>query len=255
MRHRCLAGLAAAAAVLTLTTTAFGSSGDTSERESRSGLVFRYYSGSGWQFQPLLSFEHLNNLVSAGQARAAQRLVEALLARGRRQGTALYWHYDFPYGGPAPWSSGFVQAIAAQSLARASRLLGRPALLRPAGAALRGLRQGLLLRVGGGLWIREYGFTRQVILNSQLQSLLALRVYARLVATPQAARLVQSLYRATLRLLPRFDLGCHSLYQLGGPVADRHYQDYQVALLQRLAGQYPAEPLFWRLYLRWRRCA
>jgi D-glucuronyl C5-epimerase-like protein/flagellar hook capping protein FlgD/PASTA domain-containing protein len=230
--------------------------GATADRQSFSGLVFRYYPGSGWQFHPLLSFEHLNNLVSAGQAPAAQRLVEALLARGHRQGAALYWRYDFSYqGGPVPWSSGFVQAVAAQSLARASRLLGRPALLRPAGAALLGLRQGLLLHVGGGLWIREYGFTQQVILNSQLQSLLSLHSYASLVATPQAARLVQSLYRATVRLLPRFDLGCHSLYQLGGPVASHHYQDYHVALLKRLAGEYPDEPLFRRLYLRWRRCA
>jgi hypothetical protein len=230
--------------------------GTTSDRQSASGLVFRYYPGSGWQFQPLLSFEHLNNLVSAGQTLAVQRLVAALLARGQRQGAALYWRYDFPYqGGPVPWSSGFVQAVAAQSLARAGKLLGRPALLRPARGALRGLRQGLLLHVGGGLWIREYGFTRQVILNSQLQSLLSLGSYARLVATPQTDRLVQSLYRATVRLLPRFDLGCHSLYQLGGPVANHHYQDYHVALLKRLVGQYPEEPLFRRLYLRWRRCA
>lgn len=229
--------------------------GAPSDRLSRSGLVFRYYAGSGWQFQPLLSFEHLNNLVTAHQSSAAQRLVAALLARGERQGAALYWRYDFPFGGPVPWTSGFVQAIAAQALARTSQLLERPALLRPAGAALRGLRRGLLLHVGGGLWIREYGFTRQVILNSQLQSLLSLGSYARLVAAPPAARLVQSLYRATVRLLPRFDLGCHSLYQLGGPVADSHYQDYHVDLLERLAGRYPEQPLFRRLYLRWRRCA
>jgi hypothetical protein len=183
-------------------------------------------------------------------------LVDALLARSQPEGTALYWHYDFHYhGGSAPWRSGFAQAIASQSLARASRLLGRSTLLEPARAALRGLRHGLVLHIGGGLWIREYGFTRQVILNSQLQSLLSLHSYAGLVATPEAARLVQSLYRATVRLLPRFDLGCHSLYQLGGPVADRHYQDYHVALLGQLAGVYPREPVFRRLFLRWRNCA
>jgi hypothetical protein len=230
--------------------------GASADRQSASGLVFRYYPGAGWQFQPLLSFEHLNTLVTAGQARAAQRLVDALLARGERQAAALYWRYDFPFaGGPVPWSSGFVQAIAAQALARASRLLEQPALLRPAGAALVGLRHGLLLRVGGGLWIREYGYTQQVILNSQLQSLVSLGAYARLVDTRDAVRLVQSLYRATVRLLPRFDLGCHSLYQLGGPVADHHYQDYHVALLKRLTSRYPEEPVFRRLYLRWRPCA
>jgi hypothetical protein len=226
------------------------------DRQSRSGLVFRYYPGSGWRFQPLLSFAHLNALVSAGQAAPTRRLVNALLARSHRQGAALNWHYDFPYnGGSAPWRSGFAQAIASQSLARASRLLRRSTLLRPARAALLGLRQGLLLHIGGGLWIREYGFTHQVILNSQLQSLLSLDSYARLVATPGARRVVQSVYRATVRLLPRFDLGCHSLYQLGGPVADRHYQDYHVDLVGQLAGRYPREPLFRRLYRRWRKCA
>lgn len=226
------------------------------DRVSPSGLVFRYYPGSGWQFQPLLSFSHLGALVRAGHAPASQRLVQALLARGERQGNALFWSYDFPYaGGSAPWRSGFVQAVAAQHLAEASRLLRRPALLRPARAALRGLREGLLLHVRGGLWIREYSFTRQVILNSQLQSLLSLHSYSRLAATPETTRLVASLYRATVRLLPRFDLGCHSLYQLGGAVADQHYQDYHVTLLRQLAGQYPEEPLFRRLARRWRDCA
>jgi uncharacterized delta-60 repeat protein len=229
--------------------------GGVPQRVSPSGLVFRYYPGSGWQFHPLLSFTHLNNLVLAGRVGAVQRLVKALLARGHRHGAALYWNFDFPYGGPAPWTSGFTQAVAAQALARAGRLLGQPALLRPARAALLDLRRGLLLHVGGGLWIREYGFNQDVILNSQLQSLLSLRNYAHLTASSLAARLVRSLYRATVRLLPRFDLGCHSLYQLGGPVADQHYQDYQVTLLKRLAGLYPAEPIFRRLYLRWRPCA
>lgn len=236
--------------------SATASTGSTPDRVSPSGLVFRYYAGSGWRFQPLLSFAHLNNLVNTGKAPAAERLVDALLARGQWQDTALYWRYDFPYqDGSAPWRSGFVQAIAAHSLARASHFLMRPDLSRAAGAALRGLRRGLLLSVGGGLWIREYGFTRQVILNSQLQSLLSLHFYARLVATPEARRLVQSLFRATVQLLPRFDLGCHSLYQLNGRPADEHYQDYHVLLLGQLAHAYPGEPLFRRLHDRWRACA
>src|SRR5262249_31973292 len=147
--------------------------------QTRSGLVFHHYSGAGWRFQPLLSFAHLNSVVSAGRAPAAERLVEALLARSQRQGTALYWRYDFFFdGGSTRWRSGFTQAVASQSLARASQLLSRPDLLGQARAALRGLEQGLVLHIGGGLWIREYGFTRQVILNSQLQSLISLHSYA-----------------------------------------------------------------------------
>ena len=219
------------------------------------GLVFRYYAGAGWQFQPLLSFAHLNQLLWSGPSPAAERLLGALLSRSRRQGDALYWDYHFAYGGPPSWTSGFVQAIAAEALAWASHVLEKPSLLTPARAAFNGLRQTLLLPVDGGLWIREYGFTGQVILNSQLQSLLSLESYARVVATPEAKRLVGNLYRTTLRLLPRFDLGCHSLYQLGGPVADHHYQDYQVALLRSLAAEHPFQPIWQRTYARWRRCA
>jgi uncharacterized repeat protein (TIGR02543 family) len=224
-------------------------------RADSDGLVFRYYAAAGWQFQPLLSFAYLNQLLSSGPSPAAERLLSALLSRARHQGDALYWDYRFAYGGPRSWTSGFVQAIAAQALARASQVLEKPSLLTPAGAAFAGLRETLLLHVGGGLWIREYGFTRQVILNSQLQSLLSLESYARVAATPEAEHLVGSLYRTTLRLLPRFDLGCHSLYQLGGPVADHHYQDYHFALLRRLAAEHPLQPIWHRTYARWRRCA
>ncbi len=225
-------------------------------RENRAGLVFRYYPGSGWQFQPLLSFAHLRYIVSYGKAPAARRLVTELLARGEWRKGALYWRYDFPFDGHAAhWRSGFVQAEAAEALLHTSWLLNRPALLAPARAALRGLRHGLLLHVGGGLWIREYGFDRQVILNSQLATLLLLNHLARELHTPDVIGLEQGLLRATVRLLPRFDLGCHSRYQLDGPAADRHYQDYHVGLLFRLSRAYPAEPLFRRLYLRWRDCA
>ena len=225
-------------------------------RENRAGLVFRYYPDSGWQFQPLLSFAHLRYIVSYGKRPAARRLVAELLARGEWRKGALYWSYGFPFDGhPAPWRSGFAQAEAAEALLHTSWLLKQRALLGPARAALRGLRHGLLLQKGGGLWIREYGFDRQVILNSQLASLLLLHNLARELHTPDVRRLEQGLLRATVRLLPRFDLGCHSRYQLNGPAADRHYQDYHVGLLSRLVREYPAETLFRRLYLRWRTCA
>src|SRR5882724_8536569 len=100
------------------------------------GLVFRYYAGSGYRFQPLLSFANLNIAVSAHDAPAARRLATALLARAVRRGGALYWEYDFSFGGgPARWTSGFTQAIAAQALARAGVLLRDRALGRAGEAA------------------------------------------------------------------------------------------------------------------------
>ena len=106
------------------------------------GLVFRYYGGAGYQFQPLLSFAALNQLVLEQRCGAARRLASALLARAVRSGDAVYWEYDFPFqGGPVPWRSGFAQAVAAQALARAGVMLRDPALTAAAAASFRGLRR------------------------------------------------------------------------------------------------------------------
>jgi PKD repeat protein len=218
------------------------------------GLVFRSYVGAGYQFQPLLSFAELNRQVLARRCGAARRLASALLARAVRSGGAVYWDYDFSYeGGPVPWRSGFAQAVAAQALARAGAMLGDPALSAVAAASFRGLRQTLLMGLAGGFWVREYGFTDQVILNAQLQSIISLDSYAALAESAAARRLAGDLAVAARRLLPRFDLGCWARYQLGGAAASLHYQTYHVELLRRLAATRP-EPIWRRTYLRWRRC-
>jgi D-glucuronyl C5-epimerase-like protein/PKD domain-containing protein len=214
------------------------------------GLVFT----GGGQFQPLLSFAALNRQVKLRRCGAVRRLASALLGRAVRSGRAVFWNYDFSFeGGPVPWRSGFAQAVGAQALARAGVMLRDPALSAVAAASFRGLRRGLLLRLGGGLWIREYGFTHEVILNSQLQSILSLESYAAVAESAAARRVAHQLVAATRRLLPRFDLGCWARYQLGGGAASLHYQIYHVELLRRLAATHSA-PIWRRTYLRWRRC-
>ncbi len=90
---------------------------------SDGSVVFRYYGGLGYRFQPLLSFAALNQSVSERRPYAARRIAAALLGRAVRSGDALFWEYDFSYqGGAAPWRSGFAQAVAAQALARAGAL-------------------------------------------------------------------------------------------------------------------------------------
>lgn len=218
------------------------------------GLEYRFYAGLGYRFQPLLSFGNLNGFVSARDAQAVRRLAHALLARGVRRGDALYWEYDFRFaGGPPRWSSGFAQAVAAEALARSSLFLGDRELGVAADAAFRALQHSLLMPIAGGSWIREYGYTSQVILNAQLESILALDWYARIHRTPAARRVAADLRRAALRLLPRFDLGCWGLYELGGARASVHYQAYHVDLLRRLALRH-REPLWHATYVRWKRC-
>src|SRR3954452_6752055 len=218
------------------------------------GLVYRYYPGAGYQFQPWLSFAALNNQVLQRRCDAVRRLASALRARAVRSGGAAYWEYQFSFaGGPVPWRSGFAQVVAAQALARAGVMLRDPALSALAAASFRGLRRTLLIALAGGWWIREYGFTGQVILNAQLQSMISLDSYATLAESAAARLLADELAVAAQRLLPSFDLGCWARYELGGAAADPHHPHDPVQLLRRLAASRP-EPVWRRTYLRWRRC-
>lgn len=222
-------------------------------RDSRGdGAGLASYGGAG--SQPLLSFAALNQLVLEQRCGAVRRLASTLLARAVHSGDAAYWEYGFPFqGSPVPWRSGFAQAVGAQALARAGVMLRDRSLTAAAAASFRGLRHGLLIPIAGGLWIREYGFTGQVILNSQLQSIISLQSYAAVAGSGPARNLVRELVLATQRLLPSFDLGCWARYQLGGGAASLHYQTYHVELLRRIAATHP-EPIWRRTYLRWRRC-
>ena len=150
---------------------------DVSDRS----VVFRNYPGLGYRFQPLLSFAALNQTVSHRRPYAARRIAAALLGRAVRSGDALSLGSttSLTRAARSPWRSGFAQAVAAQGLARAGALLREPLLGAAAAAAFRGLRSTLLMPIAGGLWIREYGFTQQVILNAQLQSIISLESYAK----------------------------------------------------------------------------
>jgi hypothetical protein len=157
------------------------------------------------------------------------------------------WEYYFPFGGPSRWTSGFVQGVAADALERAGQALDDDPLREAARRALLGMGDGLVMPLGGGLWVREYGFTDRAILTAQLQTLLSVADYARRSGDAPAGRLAGRLETAARSLLPRFDAGCWSLYSLGGHKASRHYQGYHVALLRQLASARPPGGL-WSTY-------
>jgi hypothetical protein len=248
------AGIIVALALSGLAVSGAQARNDTPNLTRGNGLVYRYYAGAGYRLQPLLSFGNLNAVVSARDVVATRRLAGALLARATREGNALYWSYDFAFGGSGPgWRSGFTQAVAAQALARTAVLLRDPSWSRAAAAAFRGLQRDLLMPLGGGLWIREYSFTHQAILNAQLESVLAVESYARIAKTAATSRVASQLELAARTLLPQFDVGCWGRYELGGAAADLHYETYHVDLLRRLALQH-REPIWRATYLRWLAC-
>jgi hypothetical protein len=207
------------------------------------GVVYRWFPRLGLEFHPLANFGALNNVAAKGDYEATQTLADALVARAIPRGQRLIWEYQFRYGGGRPpWASGMAQAVAAQALARSSALLGDPALGVAAVRAYASVPP-FLMPLSTGPWIQLYGFSKQVVLNAQLQSILSLLEYAQTNEDADAASLAQQLATSAQTMFPRFDTGDWSRYQLGGGYATREYQKFVTDLLAKLARQ--TQDPFW----------
>jgi hypothetical protein len=211
------------------------------------GVVYRYFAGRCFEFHPLANFGALNARVAAGDADGAQRLADALVARGVYQSSGgIGWEYTFPYaGGRAPWLSGMAQAVAAQALARTAALVldqtASTSLLGKARAAYQAIPGRLLTSVAAGPWIRLYSFTSLPVLNAQLQAVISLQSYATTAQDSDAAALATRMQRAAAATLYRFDTGYWSYYALPNDPSPLDYHEYVVQLLQRLKS---ADPRF-----------
>jgi peptidoglycan hydrolase-like protein with peptidoglycan-binding domain len=204
--------------------------------EGDDATVYRFFRARGFQFHPIANFATLNGHVANGRREDAERLARSLVARGVPEGDALVWEYFFAFGGPRRWASGFAQALAADALSRAGRLLGDEELVEAARKAFAAIPETLSMPLGGGAWIREYGFSDIAILNAQLQTLISLMKYAEAADDDDARAFAAELETASRTLLPQFDRGgCWSLYSLGGGPAPPSYHRYHIALLEQLA--------------------
>lgn len=152
-------------------------------------VIYRYFPGHGLQFHPLGNFGALNAHLAAGQLDEARQLSEALRARAfaRVNGTTV-WEYEFRYaGGKPPWTSGMAQAVAAQSLARASEKLDDRSLLELARRAYAAIPGKLTRKLPAGPWVKLYSFSSMAVLNAQLQTTVAIRDFAE-IADDNSAR-------------------------------------------------------------------
>ena len=202
------------------------------------GIVYRWFSGSGFEFHPLANFGALNANVAIGNVTAAKQIETALIARAVPDvGGGVAWEYFFSFeGGRAPWTSGMAQAVAAQAFAAAANLLPDETQLLPtAKAAFRTIPGRLVQTTTAGPWIRLYSFNSAVVLNAQLQSIISLQGYAAAAGDVTATTLASSMADAAAKKLPSFDTGYWSYYQLPSIVSPVDYQDYVVTLLKRLS--------------------
>jgi len=199
------------------------------------GVVYRWFPSQGLEFHPLAAFGALNAVAAAQNADGARTLADALVARGVPRGGRLIWEYSFPFGfGRPPWASGMAQAVAAQALARAAVLLQDEDLVGAAARAYASVSP-LVFGLPSGPWIRLYGFDNEVVLNAQLQTIVSLLDYAKTSGDAAAAALAQRLSATAQALLPRFDTGDWSRYELGGGYATKEYELYVTKLLAKLA--------------------
>ena len=201
------------------------------------GVVYRWFPNLGFEFHPLASFGALNSAAAAQDMDKTQALANALVARAIPRGSRLIWEYQFKFGiGRPPWASGLAQAVAAQALARSAALLDDPALGAAAVRAFASVSP-LTMKLSSGAWIRLYGFNSEIVLNAQLQAVLSLLEYAQSTEDAKATALAQQLSTTAEKMLPRFDTGDWSLYEIGGAYASRSYEKFVTDLLQKLAAK------------------
>ncbi|HEX6788974.1 MAG TPA: D-glucuronyl C5-epimerase family protein [Gaiellaceae bacterium] len=201
------------------------------------GVVYRWFPNLGFEFHPLASFGALNSAAAAQDTGKTQALANALVARAIPRGSRLIWEYQFRFGsGRPPWASGLAQAVAAQALARSAALLDDPALGAAAVRAFASVSP-LTLELSSGPWIRLYGFNSEIVLNAQLQAALSVLEYAQSTEDAKASVLAQQLTATAEKMLPRFDTGDWSLYELGGAYASKSYEKFVTDLLQKLAAK------------------
>jgi len=206
------------------------------------GIVYRYIAGHCFEFHPLANFGALNARVAAKDLAGTGRLAGALMARAvARPGGGLAWEYYFSYGGgPAPWTSGMAQSVAAQAFARAASLLtNQSATFAHEATAAFKVVPSLTTKVTAGRWIRLYSFSSMAVLNAQLQSVLSLETYAKATDDPAAATLASQLEQAAASTVARFDTGYWTYYSLGGRPSPLSYQRFIVQLLHKLAADDP----------------
>lgn len=207
---------------------------------SDSELVWEYYPGQGIQLQVLGTFGKANGLWMAGDGTKLRALLDEMIPLAASRGGALAWEYYFAFGGGTPpWTSGMAQATGIQALARAGQLLGDPLYLKTAGRALKLFSLpapvGVRVPAPAGARYLLYSFDRgQLVVNAEIQTLVALHDYATLTGSATARALFDAGDRQARRDVVADDTGAWSLYQLGGEESDLSYHELLTGFLHNL---------------------
>jgi hypothetical protein len=187
-----------------------------------SQLVWQYYAGQGIEIQWLGTFGKANGYFLSGRADDARltALLDEAIGLATQRAGGIAWEYDFHFdGGAPPWVSAIAQGTAVQSIARAAVRFGRADYFNAAHAALGVFGtpppEGVRVATPAGAHYLIYSFAPgERVLNSFIQSLVALYDYSGL-ANSDVGRALFAAGQAEAQLeVPRYDTGAWSLYDL-----------------------------------------
>lgn len=220
---------------------------------SGSLVQYQFYSGHGWQLQPLANWGRVNALLDSKKVKTAARHASELLALGAERGGAGFaFEYYFPFaGGPPGWTSAMPQASAMYALARLWKATGDSAWFDQSRRLLPlfevGPPAGVRLATPSGAHYLLYSQNPELLVgNGFASTLVSLYDYMGLVGDSQTRALLDAGLAEAAASLPSYDTGAWSLYHRtptgDGRESDLHYHRFFGYLLRRLCKRLAADP-------------
>lgn len=217
-----------------------------------SPVQWQYYSGQGWQIQPLANWGTVNGLLDRRRNAAAARHATAMLELSAALPGYRRFEYYFPFsGGPPPWASAMPQASAMYALARLWQRTGDQQWLDRSYELMPLFEMappaGVRLATPSGAHYLLYSQNPDLLVGNGFASVLvSLYDYVGVTGDGRARSLLDAGLAEAAASFPAFDTGAWSLYHRtpegDGRESDLHYHQLFSFLLRRLCKRLGTDP-------------
>ena len=218
-----------------------------------SPVQWQFYSGHGWQIQPLANWGTVNGLLDKKlDARAARHADAMLELQVQRDGRLPAWEYYFPFaGGPPGWTSAMPQASALYALARLGQRTGDARWLDASRALIALFNEapplGVRLATPSGAHYLLYSQNTELLVGNGFASVLvSLYDQVGITGDGDVRALLDAGLAEAAASFPAYDTGAWSLYHRtstgDGRESDLHYHQFFSFLLRRLCKRLGTDP-------------
>ena len=223
-----------------------------SRRTFEGPVQWQFYSGQGWQIQPLANWGTVHGLLDRKQWTRAARHATAMLELAVDRGGRLAFEYWFPFSsGPPGWTSAMPQASAMAALARLWQRTGEQQWLDASRRLMAIFHDGPPLGVRqvtpAGAHYLLYSQNPELLVGNGFASVLvSLYDYVGITGDGEARALLDAGLAEASSAFPTYDTGAWSLYHRTstseGRESDLHYHQLFGYLLRRLCKRLAADP-------------